>query len=112
MLVLFLLCLSLIAYVYFGYPLLLLAGVMGEDKVFVAGTALPSVSVIVPARNEESNIESKLTNLFELRYPSDRLQILVGSDGSSDSTEEIVRRVAHRGVRLVSFPQQRGKSAI
>ncbi len=40
------------------------------------------------------------------------MEILVGSDGSSDSTADIVRRFAHRGVRLVSFPLQRGKSAI
>ena len=112
MLFLFFVCLSLIAYVYLGYPLLVLVGALGKDKVFVAGTEQPSVSIIVPAHNEESYIEAKLTNLLELDYPSDRIEILVGSDGSSDSTEDIVRRFAHRGVRLVSFPHQRGKSAI
>ncbi|HEY6442172.1 MAG TPA: glycosyltransferase family 2 protein [Candidatus Acidoferrales bacterium] len=109
---LFFVCLSLIAYVYFGYPLLLLMGALGENKVRVGGTGQPSVSIIVPAHNEESCIEAKLTNLLELHYPSDRVEVLVGSDGSSDSTEAVVRRFAHRGVRLVSFPQQRGKSAI
>ena len=72
----------------------------------------PRVSIIVPAHNEESQIEAKLINLLELHYPSDRVEILVGDDGSSDSTGEIIRRFARRGIRLVSFPQQRGKSAI
>jgi cellulose synthase/poly-beta-1,6-N-acetylglucosamine synthase-like glycosyltransferase len=112
MLVLFVLCLSLIVYVYFGYPLLLRAGALGEAKVFGTGAAQPAVSIIVPAHDEESQIEAKLINLLDLRYPFDRVEILVGSDGSSDSTEAIVRRFAHRGVRLVSFPQQRGKSAM
>ncbi len=112
MLFLFFVCLSLIAYIYFGYPLLVLVGALGGHKVLAAGTAQPSVSIIVPAHNEESCIEAKLTNLLELHYPSDRIEILVGSDGSSDSTEDVVRRFAHRGVRLVSFPQQRGKSVI
>jgi cellulose synthase/poly-beta-1,6-N-acetylglucosamine synthase-like glycosyltransferase len=112
MLLLFFLCLSVIVYVYFGYPLLLRAGALGKSKVFAAGTAQPGVSIIVPAHNEESHIEAKLINLLELDYPSQSAEILVGNDGSSDSTEDIVRRFAHRGVRLVSFPQQRGKSAI
>jgi cellulose synthase/poly-beta-1,6-N-acetylglucosamine synthase-like glycosyltransferase len=112
MLLVFVLCLSLVIYVYFGYPLLLRAGAVGQAKVFATGSAQPDVSIIVPAHNEESQIEAKLINLLELHYPSDRVEILVGSDGSSDSTEEIVRRFAHRGVRLISFPQQRGKSAM
>ena len=112
MLVPFVVCLSLVIYVYFGYPLLLRAGALGQAKVFPAGSTQPGVSIIVPAHNEESQIEAKLLNLLDLHYPSDRVEILVGSDGSFDSTEEIVRRFAHRGVRLVSFPQQRGKSAM
>ncbi len=112
MVVFFFLCLSVIAYVYFGYPLLLLAGALGKSKPIATGVAVPSVSIIVPAHNEESHIEAKLLNLLELDYPSGRVDILIGSDGSSDSTDDIVRRFANRGVRLVSFPQQRGKSAI
>jgi cellulose synthase/poly-beta-1,6-N-acetylglucosamine synthase-like glycosyltransferase len=112
MLLLLVLCLSVIIYVYFGYPLLLRAGALGHTKVFATGAAQPGVSIIVPAHNEESQIQAKLINLLQLHYPSDRVEILVGSDGSTDSTEEIVRRFAHRGVRLVSFPQQRGKSAM
>lgn len=112
MLVLFVLCLLLIIYAYFGYPLLVRSGALGEPWVFATGTVQPGVSIIVPAHNEESQIEAKLVNLLELHYPSDLVEILVGSDGSSDSTEEIVRRFAHRRVRLVSFSQQRGKSAM
>src|SRR5690348_9607705 len=112
MVVLFVLCLSLIIYVYFGYPLLLRFGALGKAQLFAAGNAQPGVSIIVPAHNEESQIEAKLINLLELHYPSDRVEILVGDDGSSDSTGEIIRRFARRGIRLVSFPQQRGKSAI
>lgn len=112
MVVLFFLCLSVIAHVYFGYPLLLLAGAPGKSRPLSTGAGVPSVSIIVPAHNEESHIEAKLLNLLELDYPSGRVEILIGSDGSSDSTDDIVRRFTNRGVRLVSFSQQRGKSAI
>ena len=73
---------------------------------------LPTVSIIVAAHNEELKIESKLHNLFACDYPRERVEILIGSDGSSDCTEEIVSRYLHEGVGLISFPLQQGKSAI
>ena len=47
-----------------------------------------------------------------LDYPRDLVEILIGSDGSSDRTEDIVSTFAHEGVGLISFPQQQGKSAM
>src|SRR5579863_1042080 len=79
MAVLFFLCLSVIAYVYFGYPLLLLAGALGRSTPLGPAPASPRVSVIVPAHNEESHIEAKVLNLLELDYPSRRVDILIGS---------------------------------
>jgi cellulose synthase/poly-beta-1,6-N-acetylglucosamine synthase-like glycosyltransferase len=49
----------------------------------------PSVSVIVAARNEEANIRNLLASLAALNYPKDRLQIVLGDDGSTDSTHDI-----------------------
>jgi cellulose synthase/poly-beta-1,6-N-acetylglucosamine synthase-like glycosyltransferase len=112
MLTLFWACFAAVAYVYFGYPLLLRWGVFGKRQSFQRGSAQPLVSVIVPAHNEESAIEAKIENLLASGYPRERLEILIGSDGSSDLTEEIVRRFAHAGVGLLSFPQQQGKSAM
>jgi len=66
---------------------------------------LPTVSLIVPAYNEQAVIESKLENALELDYPRDRLEILVTSDASSDATHEIVERYADRGVRLLVCPR-------
>ena len=70
------------------------------------------VSVIVAAHNEEAAIAAKIRNVLASDYPRERLEILIGSDGSSDRTEEIVRGHADDGVGLISFPQQMGKSAI
>ncbi len=113
MLVLFCASFSVIAYVYFGYPLLLWLGALGHHQSIRSSCSqLPLVSIIVAAHNEESCIEEKLRNLLSLDYPRDRLELLIGSDGSSDRTEEVVRRFAREGVGLVSFSQQHGKSAI
>lgn len=116
MLILFWACLAAIAYVYFGYPLLLWLGALGRQKANrskgIAPTTAPMVSVIVAAHNEESQIESKIRNVLESDYPREQIEILIGSDGSSDKTEEIVRQFRRDGVGLISFPQQQGKSAM
>ncbi len=64
---------------------------------------LPTVSVIIPARDEEPNIESCLDGLLGSHYPADRLQIIVVDDQSSDRTPEIVAALAarHPNLRLI-----------
>ena len=104
-----------VAYVYFGYPLLLRIGLFGKRKPLTSGAPPmqpPMVTVIIAARNEESGIDAKLKNLLSSNYPRERLEILVGSDGSSDRTEELVRPLAAEGVGLISFPIHQGKSAM
>src|SRR5579863_57777 len=112
-------CFAIVGYVYAGYPLLLWIGFFGRrvgsrrpEEIAAAGELLPFVSVIVAAHNEEAAIAAKIRNVLASDYPRERLEILIGSDGSSDRTEEIVRRHSGEGVGLISFPQQMGKSAI
>jgi len=49
----------------------------------------PAVSLIICAYNEEKNIEKKLQNTFSLDYPSEKLQVILADDGSTDNTVEI-----------------------
>ena len=99
-------------YVYFGYPLLLGAGLLAPRKGWRRRRIDPFVSIIVAAYNEEAVIEDKIENLLGSDYPLERFEILVGSDGSTDRTEEIVESYAGRGVRLVKGVSRRGKSSI
>lgn len=72
----------------------------------------PDVSIVISAYNEETIIAERLRNLLELRYPRERLEILVGSDASEDRTCEIVRAWEPHGIHLVAFRQRRGKAAV
>jgi cellulose synthase/poly-beta-1,6-N-acetylglucosamine synthase-like glycosyltransferase len=63
---------------------------------------MPTVAVIVAAYNEESVIERRVRNLQELDYPTDRLEIVVTSDASSDRTEELA---AAAGARVIRNPR-------
>lgn len=50
----------------------------------------PSVSVLIPAWNEEVGIERTIRSVLDTRYP--RLQVVVINDGSTDGTHDIVTR--------------------
>ncbi|HEV2791651.1 MAG TPA: glycosyltransferase family 2 protein [Solirubrobacterales bacterium] len=96
--ILFWLSAGAIVYTHLGYPLVLWALVRfrGEprpDKREVTGSSpvTPTVSLIVPAYDEEDVIAEKVADALALDYPRDRLQIVVASDGSSDATAERAR---------------------
>ena len=101
-----------VLYTYVGYPALLAlltrrrAGARAGDD-----TAPPSVSIVVAAFNEETWIERKLENVLDHDYPPDLREVIVVSDGSTDRTDAIVGRFAHRGVQLFRQPRRTGKNA-
>src|SRR5580658_4361532 len=51
----------------------------------------PRVSIIVPARNEEQDIEQSLTRLLELDY--DNFEVIAVNDRSTDRTGEVMESV-------------------
>ena len=71
----------------------------------------PSVSIVVPAYNEEAQIRGAIEALIGQDYPADRRQILILSDASTDRTDEIVREYEADGVELLRMPVRGGKTA-
>ena len=63
-------------------------------SICVKEMLLPSVTVIVPARNERRNIGLCLRRLVEQIYPADKLQIIAVDDESRDGTIAEARAVA------------------
>jgi cellulose synthase/poly-beta-1,6-N-acetylglucosamine synthase-like glycosyltransferase len=70
------------------------------------------VSILMAAYNEEDLIGGKLMNCLELDYPPDRMEILVGSDSSTDATDDIVRSSSDPRVRLIRYEPQSGKTVV
>ena len=64
---------------------------------------LPRVALIVAAYDEEAVIERKVANARELDYPSDRLELIVASDGSSDRTVDLAREAG--ADRVLDLPR-------
>ncbi len=102
--IVFWLCGALVVYAQVGYGVLLalLAKLLpakparvgaprAADDATAAEAALPSVTVIVAAYQEETVIADKVANLRALDYPADRLEIVVACDGSPDATPQRAR---------------------
>lgn len=73
---------------------------------------LPLVHIFIAAHNEEEVIGRKLKSLLNSNYPADKMAIWVGSDCSTDSTNEIVRNMANsfHNLTLVEFKIRQGKT--
>ncbi len=105
----FCVCLALMAYVYFGYPICVWVLSCFVPPETPRGEYLPYISLIIPAYNEERWIRQKLENTLKLDYPRGRLEIIVASDGSTDRTAGIAREFAAQNVQVAEFLERRGK---
>lgn len=67
---------------------------------------VPSISIIIPVKNEETFIRRCLLSLLEQDHPSEKLEILVVDCDSRDGTVEIVKELAalHDNIKLLSNP--------
>jgi biofilm PGA synthesis N-glycosyltransferase PgaC len=78
-----------------------------EPTVF--SPALPAVTLIVAAYNEEAFIVDKINNSLGLEYPKDKLDILFITDGSTDATPRLAAETP--GIRALHEPERKGKIA-
>jgi cellulose synthase/poly-beta-1,6-N-acetylglucosamine synthase-like glycosyltransferase len=72
--------------------------------------ALPGVSIIVPAYNEESVLPAKIENLRDLDFPRDRLQVVFVSDGSEDGTNQILENLREENYECILLNERKGKA--
>jgi GT2 family glycosyltransferase len=100
---------AVVGYTYAGYPLLINALARVRPRPVRRGSLEPTLSIVLAAHDEADKIAAKLDNLLSLDYPADKRQIIVVSDGSTDGTDDIVRRYADRGVELIRVAVASGK---
>jgi glycosyltransferase involved in cell wall biosynthesis len=101
----------LCCYSYFLYPLILklIPARPVISPEIIDDNKLPVLSLIITAHNEESRIRDKLENTLLIDYPSEALEIIVASDCSTDTTDDIVKSFEEKGVRLVRANERKGK---
>lgn len=86
-----------ILYTYAVYPVIVYILSIFCKKPVKRTYPYPLVSILMAVHNEEKNIERKMESLLVLDYPGSRIEILIGSDGSTDDTEKIIAGYRGRG---------------
>ena len=97
---------------YIFYPLSLLLLARKSPPPPEEPSEWPKISILVPAYNEETHIGAKIENCLALDYPPEKLEVLVGSDCSTDRTVEIMKACADSRIRLFEMEQRTGKVGV
>jgi cellulose synthase/poly-beta-1,6-N-acetylglucosamine synthase-like glycosyltransferase len=101
-------------YTFFGYGLLIAFLARWRPKRSAPPTpeaTTPGVCVVLVARNEEQNIESRLRNLLASEYPPEKLRILLVSDGSTDATVARAAALQCPNLEIIVRRERAGKAA-
>lgn len=103
-----------LAWVFVGYPafMVLLARFAGKP-IRKSDSYEPTVTFVMAAYNEEKIIGRRLQNYLDLDYPRDKVRFMIGSDASSDRTDEIIREFQQKDptIELRRF-ERSGKTKI
>lgn len=118
--VVFWLSLAAIVHTYLVFPVVLavLASLNRKDAhkqhPMLYDDSLPYVTVVMSAFNEERNIRDRIENLASCTYPAGKMTVLVGSDGSTDSTNAILEELSgkYHWLTVRVFPENRGKTPV
>ncbi len=108
--------LLLIAHSYMIYPLILqvLSHRKRENDLYFDETEYPAVTVLMSAYNEQKVMADKLTSILGSSYPAEKITVIVGSDASTDRTNEILLAFAEKDPRIrpVLFKERQGKPGV
>ena len=118
LLIIILICSSfLILHTYVFYPLFMILIYRNSNHnqlLFYSDHELPSIAILIAAHNEEKVIEKKILSVFNTNYPSSKLKIFIGSDASTDRTDEIISNLTntYSNIEFIKFKGRVGKISI
>ncbi|OQX99702.1 MAG: hypothetical protein B6I24_01830 [Bacteroidetes bacterium 4572_128] len=82
--------------------------------IFYRKDNLPVVSVLLSVFNEEEVIENKIISVFKTNYPKSKLEFIIGSDNSTDKTDEIIKnfKKKFKNLYFFTYKKRQGKGNI
>jgi cellulose synthase/poly-beta-1,6-N-acetylglucosamine synthase-like glycosyltransferase len=101
----------IIAYIYIVYPIFIFSIGVLKNNGIMKNKFLPNVTILIAAYNEANKLPATLENKLNLRYPKDKYEVIVISDGSTDGTDEVVSRYDKMGIRLIHQEPRKGKTS-
>lgn len=116
-LIIFIIAAYVILHSYVVYPLwmLMFPATPGTKKEkYTSEDQLPEVAILMAAYNEEKVIGEKIISVFNTTYPLSKIKFFIGSDASTDKTDEIIKswKDKYPQIELIVFGGRTGKSGI
>ncbi len=107
----------LILHTYVFYPLFMILIYRNSNHnqlLFYSDDELPSIAILIAAHNEEKVIEKKILSVFNTNYPSSKLKVFIGSDASTDRTDQIISNLTntYSNIEFIKFKGRVGKISI
>jgi len=105
----------LLIHAYLIYPLSLrIFNLFKTNSRVKSRDYLPSVSILIAAYNEEKVIAERIENILNLDYDLNNIEVIIGSDYSSDRTNEILLEKSKEWecIKVRIFDERRGKAAV
>ncbi len=116
-LILFLLCITVPLFSYIIFPWYVKVSVSSIKKIkndYQSIPEWPLVTIVFSVFNEEKVIKRKLESIVNSDYPKEKIQILIGSDNSTDQTHQIIEEFSsqHKNITLIKKETRNGKLKI
>jgi cellulose synthase/poly-beta-1,6-N-acetylglucosamine synthase-like glycosyltransferase len=107
----FLLTISIMALNVLIYGLFLIYYYGKDKKTSYNYEVNPEVTILIPTHNEEKIIHKRISNIYELDYPKEKINVIF-IDDSTDSTPEIIDEYVkqNENFKLIKFNQRMGYS--
>jgi cellulose synthase/poly-beta-1,6-N-acetylglucosamine synthase-like glycosyltransferase len=100
---------TILVYTFVGYPVLIAVLGKWRRNPVKKSPIYPTLTLLIPAYNEESIIEGKIDNCLQLHYPKELLDIVIVADGSDDNTVALAER--SQKATIYFEPKRKGKAA-
>ena len=115
--IIFWICLTFILHTYLFYHLsirIFARNKKGNTKIFKIEDEIPFVSILIAAHNEETVIRDKILSIVNSSFPETKIEVLVGSDCSTDKTNTIIEQLIKEFacISIVKFENRTGKIGV
>ena len=115
--IIFWICLTFILHTYLFYHLsirIFARNKKGNTKIFKIEDEIPFVSILIAAHNEETVIRDKILSIVNSSFPETKIEVLVGSDCSTDKTNTIIEQLIkeYACISIVKFENRTGKIGV
>ncbi len=117
LIILFFSSVFLILQSYLLYPLWILLFTSKSKKndiLYLSNEELPTLGILIAAYNEEKIIKEKIISVLKTTYPLSKITVYVGSDASTDGTDQIITDLIkeNKNLNLIKFGGRTGKANI